>query len=956
MNAQQAATPVSLPVVPQLVNFSGTAVDAQGKAISGAVGVTFAIYKDQYEGVPLWMETQNVTVDSKGNYTAQLGATTSSGLPLDLFSTGEARWLGVRINGGQEQPRVLLLSVPYALKAADAQTLGGLPASAFVLAAPVSGSSAGGGSGVASSSSSDSQAVSPATAVTGSGTTDYVPLWTGASTVGNSVLFQLGSGSTAKVGINTTTPGATLDVKGSEFVRGTLALVGSGAGTAAAGKNSYPLNLTASVFSSGTGTAVGQTFRWQAEPAGNNTASPAATMNLLFASGAATPAETGLKIASNGQITFASGQTFPGIGAGTITSVTAGTDLTGGGTSGSVTLNLDTTKVPLLAASNTFTGNQTVNGNLSATGVVSGSSFEIGSNLFAFGSYALNNAFLGFAGNSTMTGGQNTATGDQALYFNTTGYNNTANGYGALVKNTTGFNNTASGYGALLFNTSGSDNTAAGVLALESNTTTGNNTAIGYGALQSSTASSNTAIGAGALLKNTIACCNTAVGTSALGASNATVPNDAFGFGALQSNTTGGDNDAFGYQALASNTTGLANAAFGFQALASNTTVSDNNAFGYWALNANSTGGQNGAFGTGALLSNTSGTGNNAFGYIALEANTSGSGNSAFGYQALVSNTFVGGNDAFGYQALYSNTDGNPNSAFGYQALYANVDGEYNDAFGFQALYSNTNGSGGAAFGYQALYANTTGYDNTGLGIGALLENTTGAANTAVGYGALDGNKTGNSITCIGYECDTSSDSLENATAIGAHAKVGQSNSLVLGGTGEYAVKVGIGTTTPSSILTVAQGAGHPVSDSWETYSSRRWKTNIQTLPNALAKVQQLRGVSYDLKVTGKHEIGVIAEEVGAVVPELVSYEANGKDARSVDYARLTALLIEATKDQQRELQRQQSLLKTQAAAIRDLKLELRATRQSLQKIKAQMSSTQPVVVAGKSSAKIQVR
>jgi hypothetical protein len=40
----------------------------------------------------------------------------------------------VRINGGEEQPRVLLLSVPYALKAADAQTLGGLPASAFLLA------------------------------------------------------------------------------------------------------------------------------------------------------------------------------------------------------------------------------------------------------------------------------------------------------------------------------------------------------------------------------------------------------------------------------------------------------------------------------------------------------------------------------------------------------------------------------------------------------------------------------------------------------------------------------------------------------------------------------------------------------------------------------------------------------------------------------------------------------
>jgi hypothetical protein len=163
---------------------------------------------------------------------------------------------------------------------------------------------------------------------------------------------------------------------------------------------------------------------------------------------------------------------------------------------------------------------------------------------------------------------------------------------------------------------------------------------------------------------------------------------------------------------------------------------------------------------------------------------------------------------------------------------------------------------------------------------------------------------------------------------------VGASNSLVLGGTGQYAVKVGIGTTTPSNVLTIAQGAGHPVSDSWETYSSRRWKTNILPLHNALEKVEKLRGVSYDLQETGKHEIGVIAEEVGAVVPELVSYEANGKDARSVDYARLTALLIEAAKEQQRE--------------IRDLRSELRETRQSLQKIKARMSSAPPAGVAEK--------
>ena len=99
---------------------------------------------------------------------------------------------------------------------------------------------------------------------------------------------------------------------------------------------------------------------------------------------------------------------------------------------------------------------------------------------------------------------------------------------------------------------------------------------------------------------------------------------------------------------------------------------------------------------------------------------------------------------------------------------------------------------------------------------------------------------------------------------------------------------------------------GHAVADGWDTFSSRRWKTNIQTLHGALAKVEPLRGFSYDLKDSGKHEVGVIAEEVGAVVPEVVSYEENGKDARGVDYSRVPAPLIEATKEQQKEFRQQQ--------------------------------------------------
>src|ERR1700680_1582233 len=72
-------------VVPRLVNFSGKATDARGKAISGIAGATFAIYKEASGGSPLWLETQSVQADAKGNYTIQLGATKPDGLALDLF-------------------------------------------------------------------------------------------------------------------------------------------------------------------------------------------------------------------------------------------------------------------------------------------------------------------------------------------------------------------------------------------------------------------------------------------------------------------------------------------------------------------------------------------------------------------------------------------------------------------------------------------------------------------------------------------------------------------------------------------------------------------------------------------------------------------------------------------------------------------------------------------------------
>jgi hypothetical protein len=175
-------------VVPNFVKFSGTAKDVGGKPITGVVGVTLALYQEEAGGAALWMETQNVHADAAGHYNVSLGA--EKLLPVELFTSGEARWLAVQVVGQPEQPRTLLLSVPYALKAADAETVGGLPPSAFMLAGPPPSASNNAPVAAAPTSGSAPSSALPAANVTGSGTLDFLPFWTGTSTIGNSALFQ----------------------------------------------------------------------------------------------------------------------------------------------------------------------------------------------------------------------------------------------------------------------------------------------------------------------------------------------------------------------------------------------------------------------------------------------------------------------------------------------------------------------------------------------------------------------------------------------------------------------------------------------------------------------------------------------------------------------------------------------------------------------------------------------
>ncbi len=155
-------------------------------------------------------------------------------------------------------------------------------------------------------------------------------------------------------------------------------------------------------------------------------------------------------------------------------------------------------------------------GNFSAGTINAASGFNIGSNPFAFGSYSGGNAFLGFAGNATMTGTYNIASGATALFSNSTGSFNSASGDSALYGNTTGSYNTASGVGALSGNTTGGSNTASGSSSLAVNTIGTQNTADGTQALFSNTTGSyNSASGESALYSNTSGSYNTALGANA---------------------------------------------------------------------------------------------------------------------------------------------------------------------------------------------------------------------------------------------------------------------------------------------------------------------------------------------------------------------------------------------------------------------------------------------------------
>ncbi len=307
----------------RLLRFSST-VRGDLTGVAGApVTMRFALYADQEGGEPVWSEVQRVEVARDGSYTVLLGAGTAGGLPVSAFAGGNARWLSVELgeSEGSEQPRLMLVGVPYAMESADAQTLGGYPASAFVLAAQLK---AGAAAAVA-------QAIAGAhplaTGITGSGTKDHLAKFTSASTIGDSQIFDNGTA----VGIGTKSPAALLDVAGAATFQGVLSLPALATATTTAGASSWPLNLTGSIYvppgnPSSSGAPVSETFQWQVEPFLNDTSVAQNYLSLNYIQGTNKPVPILLinnvgrmSFPYNGGYSFIPGLSVPNIFTGTQT-------------------------------------------------------------------------------------------------------------------------------------------------------------------------------------------------------------------------------------------------------------------------------------------------------------------------------------------------------------------------------------------------------------------------------------------------------------------------------------------------------------------------------------------------------------------------------------------------------------------------------------------------------------
>ncbi|GAB3894695.1 TMF family protein [Spirosoma agri] len=239
---------------------------------------------------------------------------------------------------------------------------------------------------------------------------------------------------------------------------------------------------------------------------------------------------------------------------------------------------------------------------------------------------------------------------------------------------------------------------------------------------------------------------------------------------------------------------------------------------GSFAGVSNENGAGNTLIGVQAGQQNVTGSNNVYLGGLAGFRNANSDNNTAIGFQAGYSNV-VSGNTFLGYQSGYNNTTAGANTFLGYQSGFTTTTGQANVFIGSAAGYTNSTGTGNLFLGQQAGYnttssynlfmgnasgsTTTTGLGNTAIGDGSLLRNSTGTHNVAIGrFAGVESRNDENVFIGFAADVTPNTPNLTNATAIGARARVSQSNSIVLGAN----ANVGIGTGAPSAKLHITTG------------------------------------------------------------------------------------------------------------------------------------------------------
>lgn len=294
--------------------------------------------------------------------------------------------------------------------------------------------------------------------------------------------------------------------------------------------------------------------------------------------------------------------------------------------------------------------------------------------------------------------------------------------------------------------------------------------------------------------------------------------------------------------------------------------------------------------------------------------------NTGVGINALTTNGLVASqrgekNTAIGFESLKNmdNNNGNNNTAIGYQAHLWNNDGHENTALGAQAMVNYSGGFGNTVVGYQALKGSASGRlgnYNTVIGHNALPDLTT--TNTSGDAGSYN--------VAIGYEAAKGHTNIKEELFIQNHKVSGSSpaDPLIWGDFNFRKVQLFVRNHSTTNKFWVNNSAGG--TSSWSSSSDRRLKKNISTITNALGKIKKLRGVNFEWKKPETHryglQMGFIAQESVDIIPEVVDSES---EYMSMEYAPITALLVEAIKEQQKIIENQNSKLNSQEERLSKL-------------------------------------